>query len=200
MKALEWRNFFTDQKALHGKLIFSVAELANAAHTSLHALNTELGRLLKRGIVCRYAQGRYWPAQGVAPEKILPAIDPGAYITGFYALFLHGLVTQAPSEITCFTNRRHNRKSNRLTPAGTLRFISVPASVYARPPDAGPASAEQALSDFTWLNLRAGADPRSLVTFRNLDTLNRRRMATILRRYPETVGSAACRIVGAATT
>jgi predicted transcriptional regulator of viral defense system len=129
MKTLEWQNFFTEQRALHGKVVFSVAELANAAQTTLHAVNTELGRLVRRGIIHRYAHGRYGPSQGVGPEAILSAVDPGAYITGFYALFRYHLVTQVPSEVTCFTHRRHNRKSDRITPAGKLRFICVPASV-----------------------------------------------------------------------
>ena len=41
MKALDWHNFFAEQQAAHGKVVFSVAELANAARTTLHALNTE---------------------------------------------------------------------------------------------------------------------------------------------------------------
>ena len=66
MKTLEWQNFFADQRAQHAKVVFSVAELANAAQTSLHAVNTELGRLVGRGIIHRYAHGRYGPTQGVA--------------------------------------------------------------------------------------------------------------------------------------
>ena len=122
MKTLDWLSFFADQRELHGKVIFSVAELANAARTSLHAVNTELGRLLRRGLIARYAHGRYGPVEGVAPEDLLPVLDPGAYITGFYALFRHHLVTQAPTEVTCFTNRRHNRRPDRISPAGKLRF------------------------------------------------------------------------------
>jgi hypothetical protein len=193
MKTLDWHNFFAEQRALHGKVVFSVAELANAAQTTLHALNTELGRLVRRGLITRYAHGRYGPLQGVAAEDILPEVDPGAYVTGFYALFRHHLVTQVPTEVTCFANRRHNRRRDRVTPAGKLRFIRVPAAVYAKPPNQVLASAEQALCDFVWLNLRDGIEPQSLVTFRNLDALSHRRLKRILRRYPEkvqnTVGS-----------
>jgi len=197
MKTLEWHHFFAEQRALHGKIVFSVAELANAAQTTLHGLNTELGRLARRGLITRYAHGRYGPVQGVAPEHILPEVDPGAYITGFYALFRHHLVTQVPTEVTCFSDRRHNRKTDRVTPAGKLRFIRVPAAVYAKPGNAVLASPEQALCDFVWLNLRHGIDPQSLVTFRNLAVLSQRRLDRILRRYPEntrnTIGGI-CRI------
>jgi hypothetical protein len=198
MKTLEWQKFLSDQRAEHGKVVFSVAELANAAQTSLHAVNTELGRLVRRGIIHRYAHGRYGPAQGVGPEDILWAVDPGAYITGFYALFQYHLVTQVPTEVTCFTHRRHNRKSDRLTPAGRLRFICVPPGVYARPEDRVIAPAEQSLCDFAWLNLRDAIDPQSLVTFQNLDTLSRRRLDKALRRYPEKVRTTVARITGTA--
>ncbi len=197
MKTLDWLSFFADQRELHGKVIFSVAELANAARTSLHAVNTELGRLLRRGLIARYAHGRYGPVEGVAPEDLLPVLDPGAYITGFYALFRHHLVTQAPTEVTCFTNRRHNRRPDRISPAGKLRFVCVPGSVYSKPPEGTLAPAEQALCDFAWLSLRDRLDPQSLATFRNLHILRRRRLDQVLRRYPENVQGSACRIMRA---
>lgn len=194
MKTLEWLRLFAEQRKLHGKVIFSVAELANAARTSPHAVNTELGRLLRRGFIARYAHGRYGPVEGVAPEELLPALDPAAYLTGFYALFRHRLVTQAPAEVTCFTNRRHNRRTDRTTPAGKLRFICVPASLYASPGPGMLAPVEQALCDFAWLSLRDSIEPRALATFRNLNTLSRRRLDKALRRYPKNVEEAIDRI------
>jgi len=198
MRTLEWQSFFAEQQARHGKVVFSVAELANAAQATLHAVNTELGRLVRRGLITRYAQGRYGPTQGVAPEDVVPEVDAGAYITGFYALFRHHVVTQVPTEVTCFTGRRHNRRADRVTPAGRLRFICVPAGIYAKPADKVLAPAEQALCDFVWLSLRDGIEPRSLVTFRNLDALSRRRLSKILRRYPERVCETVARITGVA--
>ena len=135
--------------------------------------------------------------EGVTPEDLLPALDPGAYITGFYALFRHHLVTQAPTEVTCFTNRRHNRRPGRITPTGRLRFICVPGSVYAQPGEGMLAPAEQALCDFAWLSLREGIEPQSLATFRNPHTLSRQRLDRVLRRYPENVQHSAYLIMRA---
>jgi hypothetical protein len=199
MKTLEWQDFFAEQRELHAKVAFSVAELANAAQTTLHAVNTELGRLVARGLITRYAQGHYGLTNGVTVEDILPALDSGAYITGFYALFRHHLVTQIPTEVTCFTNRRHNRRTDRVTPAGKLTFTCVPASLYAKPPGQVLAPAEQALCDFSWLNLRAGVEPQSQVTFQNLNTLSRSRLDKVLRRYPDNVRCAIGRIMGVGT-
>jgi hypothetical protein len=191
MKALDWQAFLSEQRARHGKVIFSVAELANVAQTSLHNLNTELSRLVRRGLLARYAHARYGAAQGVRTEDLVPAIDSAAYLTGFYGVFRHHLVTQAPSEVTCFTNRRHNRR-NRVTPAGKLKFVCVPDSIYSKPTDGVLVAPEQALCDFVWLSVREGLDPRSLVTFRNLERLGTRRLNIIRRRYPDSVQ----RIVG----
>ena len=132
----------------------------------------------------------------MAPEDLVSQIDPGAYITGLYALFRHHLVTQAPTEVTCFTARRHNRKTDRLTPAGKLRFVLVPSAIYAKPAQRAFASGEQALCDFAWLNLRDGIEPQSLVTFRNLDSLSHRRLKQILLCYPGNVQDAVGRIMG----
>ena len=199
MKAQDWQNFFAEQRDSHGKVVFSVTELANAARTTLHALNTELGRLVRRGLIARYAHGQYGPVQGVAPEDLVSQIDSGAYITAFPALFRHHLVTQAPNEVTCFTDRRHNRMTDRITPAGKLRFIRVPSAIYAKPPQRVLVSPEQALCDFAWLSRHDGIEPQSLVTFRNLDSLNHRRLKQILRRYPEKVQDAVGRITGVAS-
>ncbi|PWU17389.1 MAG: hypothetical protein C5B50_11425 [Verrucomicrobia bacterium] len=194
MKTLEWLNFFSEQRRFHGKVIFSVAELANAAHTTLHAVNTELGRLLAKGVLARYAQGRYGPAHDVGAEDVVQAMDAGAYITGFYALSRHNLVTQLPTLVTCFTNHRHNRQTSRSTPAGRLKFVCVPRAVYSKPAEAALAGPEQALCDFVWLNTRDGVDPQSLVSFQHLDRLNRRKLVKQLRRYPAAVQDAISRI------
>ena len=194
MKLLEWQKFFAEQRDIHGKMIFSVAELANAARVSLHRVNTELGRLAGKEIICRYAQGRYGLADEVTPEVLVPAIDQGAYITGFHALFQHHIVTQAPSEITCFTNRRHNRRPNRLSTAGRLRFICINAQIYSKPLKGIVAPPEQAFCDFVFLTVRDGVDPRHLVTFRNLDRLSSRKLGKFLEHYPAKIQAVAAAI------
>jgi hypothetical protein len=168
-------------------VVFSVAELANAAQTTLHVVNTELGRLVRRGLIARYAHGKCMAQRREWLRGYRGGSRPGAYITGFYALFRQHLVTQVPTEVTCFTNRRHNRRTDRITPAGRLRFICVRPGIYAKPVDQVLAPPEQALCDFVWLNLKDGVEPQSLVTFRNLNALSRRRLTKTLRRYPEQV-------------
>jgi hypothetical protein len=187
MKTLEWQEFLGTQRERHGKVLFRVAELAHFAKTSPHALNTELARLVKRGVITRYARGYYGPHAGVETGDLLASLDSGAYITGFHALFQHGLVTQVPTEITCFTNRRHNQGKHRMGSASRFRFICANRSIYHKPATAVIASPEQALCDFVYLENRAGLDVRSLVTLRNLNRLRPERLQAILKRYPAQV-------------
>ncbi|HWX21192.1 MAG TPA: hypothetical protein VN578_14930 [Candidatus Binatia bacterium] len=195
MRTLAWQQFFTEQREQHGKVIFSVAELANVSQTSLHNVNTELGRLVQRGLITRYAHGRYGLPKGVETETIIASIDSSAYITGHYALFLNQVVTQVPTEIACFTSRRHNRQKNCVAPAGKVQFVCVPSCIYNKPPGATSASAEQAFCDFCWLALRKGIEPQSLVTFKNLHNLNFKNLCLCMKNYPEEVRQAVTRII-----
>jgi hypothetical protein len=187
MKALDWQNFLELQRKQHGKTLFRVAELANVAGRDSHALNVELDRLVKKGVFTRYAAGIYGMSDGVNPQQLVSVLDDGAYITGMYALYHHNLITQTPTEITCFTNRRHNRSRQRATPLGRIVFACVSPKIYRKPANGVFAPPEQALCDFVHLARRRGLNPVSLVTFRNLNKISKKQLSTILKRYPRSV-------------
>jgi hypothetical protein len=184
MKTVAWLHFLSRQQRQHGKGIFTCTELANVADGSPAVINVELGRLVRQGHIRRYAPGRYGLPEGVAVEELVTSIDPDAYVTGAYALFHHGYITQIPREIECFTRRRHNRSRRRATPFGTLVFICASPRVYSWPQGA-VADAAQAVCDLVCVLRRRGLAPRSLYTFRNLDSLEI--SANLLARYPRTV-------------
>ena len=185
MKALKWQQYLEEQ-LVHGKKLFTVAELANIAATSHHALNVELKRLTKRGVLAKYARGVYGTPNEATPEDLLRYLDAHAYITSAYALFHHGIITQAPKTFTCFTDRRHNRSRIRKSSLGRFVFVTVKQPIYAPPSGALIAPGEQALYDFVYLMRRRGVDPKSVVTFRNLDNL-RQHPADYALRYPDSV-------------
>lgn len=185
MKAIEWVRFFTDQRARHGKGVFTVTELANVANASAAVLNVQLGRLVSKGLIRRWVPGRYGLPDGVTAEELAATIDADAYVTGAYALARQGFVTQQPREIDCFTRRRHNRSRRRNTPLGTLVFVCVGSRVHSRPEDRRMAPPEQALCDLVYTSRRRGLDPRSLYTFRKLEQLTI--PPDLLARYPNTV-------------
>lgn len=195
MKALDWIRFLEIQNLRHGKVLFRIAELANVAGRSHHALNVELARLVKNGIISRYATGVYGLPAVVAPEQLMAVLDAEAYITGMYALYRHSLITQAPSGVTCFTNRRHNRSRQRNTLLGKWVFVCVSPRIYSKPAKGVVAAPEQALCDFVHLTARQGLNPSSLVTFRNIGRLDKKRLARLVKRYPATIGEIVRKLV-----
>ncbi len=187
MKASAWRNFLNEQRDKHGKVVFTLTELANVAGVPSAALNVELTRLRRQEIMVRYAHGLYGMPGAVSPQILVPAIDSHAYITGHYALYSYQLVTQIPVTITCFTDQRSPRAHQRVTPVGRLTFVCVRSRVYHCVPGAAIASPAQAFCDYVYLARRHGAEPEALVTFRNLTTIRAEDLTAILPRYPLSV-------------
>jgi hypothetical protein len=123
----------------------------------------------------------------VSAEILVPAIDSHAYITGHYALHVHNLVTQVPTTVTCFTDRRSPRARVRDTPVGRLVFVCVRSGVYASTPEGLIAPPAQALCDYVYLSRREGVRPEALVTFRDLQGIRTPDFSDHLARYPLTV-------------
>jgi hypothetical protein len=195
MKAREWQRYFETERKAHGKTVFTVTELANVSGNNPHVLNVELDRLCKQGIIVRYARGRYGLPDAVTPEMLLPSLDADAYITGGFALHRHNLITQMPVEITCFTNRRHNRSRVRMTPVGRFTFVCVQPPVYAPPAEGVVANPEQALCDHVFLMRRRGVAPSSQVTFRGLHGLDAKSLQEQAARYPKSAQRAVAKIL-----
>jgi hypothetical protein len=187
MKTLEWLKALETQRQQQGKAVFTVTELANVARHAPAVLSVELGRLCRRGVLVRYAQGRYGLPGAASPETLLSSFDPSAYITGAFALYRHNLIAQVPVGIVCFTNRRHNRSRVRQTPVGRFTFVCVRPPVYARPQDGWLAGPEQALCDYVLLNRRQGIAVTSQVTFRGLHTLDPATLQSRAALYPKIV-------------
>jgi hypothetical protein len=187
VKALAWWKFLEEQRDRHGKVLFTVTELANVAGASRAALNVELARLRSQEIIAKYAHGLYGLPGAVSPEVLVPAIDSHAYITGHYALYRHNLVPQTPTSITCFTDRRSARARERATPLGHLLFVCVRSEVYFPVSDGSIAPPAQALCDYVYLLRRQGTAPEALVTFRGLARVRDTDFLATLRRYPVSV-------------
>ena len=187
MKAIDLLRFLQQQRDEHAKVIFTTSELANAAGGNPRSLNVALDRYVTSGVIARYTPGRYGLPGEVSPEDLVPAIDTSAYITGQYGLYRRQMITQMPAEITCFTNRRHNRSRTRETPVGRIVFVCVTGSTYAPPKDSVVVPAEQALIDFVYICRRRGVSQNDVVTFRNLDRLNGPLLDEHLSRYPKAV-------------
>ncbi len=194
MKAIEWQRFLQEQQDRYGKALFTPTELAHADARRKAPIGIALQRLVDQGVIQRYAEGRYGLPGAVRIEQLVPALDEGAYVTGLYALHRHGMATQQPSEIRCFTNRRHNRSRTRNTPLGRIVFVCITSSVYRRPKESAMAEPEQALCDFVYECRKKGMTPDSLVTLRNLNRLRADIISEHLTRYPATVARVMARM------
>ncbi|MEA1951116.1 MAG: hypothetical protein U9N87_07005 [Planctomycetota bacterium] len=196
MRARTWQKYLEEQRERYGKVLFTVTELANVACASPSALNVELARLRQQEIIVRYAHGLYGMPGVISPQALVAAIDPHAYITGHYALYVHQMVTQIPVAITCFTNRRSPRAKERVTPVGRLVFVCVRSKVYYLPvADGAIAPPEQAICDYVYLSRRHGVDPETLVTFQNLERIKDSDLTPILARYPVSAQKQTKRII-----
>lgn len=196
MKAREWRDILEEQRRSQGKVLFTRTELAHLGRVDRKALNVELWRLRRQGILLRYAQGLHGLPGAAGVEDLLPAIDSHAYMTGLHALHRHNVVDQVPATITCFTDRRSPRATIRETPVGRFKLVLARGKVYAPPGDGVLAGPEQAFCDFVYLCRRAGVEAAAQATFRGLDRLSPDCLRAIAPRYPATVQNEVRRLLG----
>lgn len=187
MKAFEWQNVLGQYRDRDGKVVFTPTELANIAGHTMPVMKNTLRRLRDEGVLQQYAHGKYGLPGAVDMETLISAAYPGAYISGLYALYKHGIVTQTPQRIHVFTNRRHNVSRIRKTPLGTIVFVCVRRPVYCPPGGPVLTGPEQALCDFVYLTRRQGLSAESLVSFRNLVSMDWMEIARHLSRYPKSV-------------
>ncbi len=187
MKTIDWQKILQEQRDRYGKVVFTVTELSNISSQDTKSLKVSLSRLVKRGIIQRYTKGRYGLTESVRIEYLVSSIDPAAYVTGMYALYRHQLITQVPTEISCFTNHRHNRSRVRVTVLGRIVFVCVAGSIYSYPQENAIVSPEQAMADFVYLCRKRGVCPSNIVTFRNLNRLDLKMLQKYLKKYPTTV-------------
>lgn len=196
MRAIDWQSMLQRQREEYRKVVFTRTELANLAGARPESLGVALQRLVKKGVLVRYASARFGLPGAVAPEDLVPTLDSSAYLTGLYALYRHRLVTQTPTEIVCFSRRRHNRSRVRQTTLGRMVFICVGSEGYAMPREGVLAAPEQALCDYVFLCRKRGVAAASLVTFRNLDRLDAQVLDATLPRYSATVRQEVAQILG----
>lgn len=131
-----------------------------------------------------YANGLHVPAVEAAA-----CVLRTAYVSFEHALFLHGIVDQAPYVVTCATLGRPGRVSTAL---GEIHYHHIVRRLFRDFTSSTGgllATPEKAVLDLLYLRLRQ-AVPLDTSEW-NLSVLSAPKMAELLRLYPQTVGSKA---------
>ena len=171
-----------------GQPFFHLSDLMKLGELTRETARKNAQRLLAKGFLLRVGPELY--ANGLS----LPTIEAAAcvlrvaYVSFEHALFLHGVLDQAPYLVTCATLGRPGRVKTAL---GEIEYHRIAPRLFTGfEPSAGVllATPEKALLDLVYLRLRRGEEP--LAGEWNPDELNCVALATLAMNYPRTVGAA----------
>lgn len=178
-----------------GKSIYTFAELLRLSGLSVSSLRRALHRLTQRGLLIKLSKGFY--ANAFAPpglEEVAGILYPPCYISLESALFMHGILGQAPHLVTCVTL---NKTKTFHTALGEIAYFHLKSTLFwgyeirDRIPLALP---EKAALDFIYLQRQNGLEP-ALEEW-NWENLQRDKMRSLLGVYPKTVQKYLSRMSG----
>ena len=169
-----------------GKSIYAFAELLRLSELSPSALRRAVHRLAKRGLLLKLGKG--WYANGfVTPtlEEVAGYLYPPSYISLESALFMHGIVEQAPPLITCVTL---NKTKTFRTALGEIAYAHLRSGLffgYQMRDRMLLAEPEKALLDFVYLQRQHGMSP--FLDEWNWEHVHLDRIRSMWTAYPGTV-------------
>jgi len=171
-----------------GQPFFHLSDLMKLGGLTRETARKNAQRLLAKGFLLRVGPELY--ANGLSPPTIEAAacVLRVAYVSFEHALFLHGVLNQAPYVVTCATLGRPGRvrtdlgeiEYHRIAPRLFTGFESSARGLLATP--------EKALLDLIYLRLRRGEVP--LASEWNPSELDLDGLATLAGSYPKTVRAA----------
>ena len=169
-----------------GKRIYSFGELHRLTGLSITALRRSLVRTGQAHLLANIGKGLY--ANQLNPpslEEVSGVLYPPSYISLESALFMHGIIEQAPYVLTCATL---NKTKLFRTGFGEISYSHLKPDLffdYKVQDRIFLAEPEKAALDFIYLQLQNGVKP-SLDEW-NLEHVNRKRLKERTAKYPKTV-------------
>lgn len=170
-----------------GRPFYHLADLMMLGELSRETARKAAQRLLKQGLLLRVGPELY--ANGLRPpslEAAACALRP-AYISFEHALFLHGVLSQAPTVVTCATLTHPGRV---VTDLGEIQYHHITSRLYnsfEATPDGLVALPEKALLDLLYLRLRRGETHR--LDEVDLSQLNQQLLTDLAQLYNRSVRS-----------
>jgi len=172
------------------KTVFTFQEAALVDWTlSPEGLRLQLHRWVKRGDLLRVRRGVYAFSDRTAPWRDqIGMVYPPAYVSCETALSMHGLIPEAPFELTLVTPRTTRRFT---TPWGRFLFRHIRSGLFLGfDPDTLLAEPEKAVLDYLYFHhSRLHADPLFWreARWQNLSRLKWRRGERLLELYQKPV-------------
>ena len=145
-------------------------------------------RLEKRGLLLRLAKGLYANRFGdLTLERVAGLLYPPSYISLETALFMHGVIDQAPHIVTCVTLNKTKTFSTQLGEVAYYRIKPALFFGYTEQDDLPVAEPEKAAADYVYLQRQNGFHPA--LDEWNWENLDLSRLHALLKHYPKSVGN-----------
>jgi predicted transcriptional regulator of viral defense system len=169
-----------------GKSIYNFAEFMRISMLPVPSLRRAIQRLLKKRLLLKLSKELYAnPLAAPSLEEVVGVLYPPSYISLESALFMHGILEQAPHLLTCVST---NKTKTFRTDLGEVAYFHLKRELFFgyditdRVPLAWP---EKAALDFVYIQRQNGLTP-SLDEW-NWENLNVDKMNSLAKSYPETV-------------
>jgi hypothetical protein len=171
-----------------GKSVYSLADLHRLTGLSPASLRRSLIRAGRTQLLLRIGKGLY-ANQLIPPslEEVAGALYPPSYISLESALFMSGILEQAPHVLTCVTL---NKTKLFQTALGEISYSHLKQELFFGYSVQGRmflAEPEKAALDFIYLRLQNGVKPQ--LDEWNLEQMNRNHIHKLSKKYPATVRS-----------
>jgi predicted transcriptional regulator of viral defense system len=169
-----------------GKSVYSLAELQRLTALSPASLRRSLLRAGRTHLLVRIGKGLYGnQLNPPSLEEVAGTLYPPSYISLESALFMSGVLEQAPHVLTCVTV---NKTKLFRTGLGEISFSHLKKELFFGYSVEGRiflAEPEKAALDFIYLQLQNGVEPR--LDEWNLEHMKRSRIQEWSKEYPTTV-------------
>lgn len=169
-----------------GKSIYNFAELMRISRLPVASLRRAIHRLVRKRFLLKLSKGLYANSFALPSlEEVACVLYPPSYISLEFALFMHGILEQAPHMLTCISA---NKTKTFHTDIGEIAYFHIKKDLffgYEVTDRLYLAWPEKAALDYVYIQRKNGSVP-SLDEW-SWENLDRNRIDSIATKYPKTV-------------
>lgn len=169
-----------------GKKIYHFSELLRLSGLSSPALRRAVQRMRQKKILFGLGKGLFANSFALPiPEEITGFLYPPSYISLESALFMHGVMDQAPYVLSCITT---NKTKMFETDLGEIHYLHIKKDLFFGYEIANQvplASPEKAALDFVYIQRKNGFQPA--LDEWNWENLDRSKLKDFMTVFPKSV-------------